>query len=107
MEQFNFLTTLEKGNFAKVMLAESKSNHQLYAIKILKKELLIQNDEVKGSKIEKSVLLKAREHDHPFIAGLISTFYTEPRLYFVIEYCPGGDLSHHIQEGQFDVARSR
>ncbi len=107
MDHFNFLTTIGKGNFAKIMLAESKSNHQLYAVKILKKESLIQNDEIKGSKIEKSVLMKAREHDHPFIAVLISTFQTETRLYFVIEYCPGGDLSHHVQRGQFDVSRSR
>ena len=107
MDQFNFLATIGKGNFAKIMLAESKSNHQLYAIKILKKEFLIENDEVKGSKIERSVLMKAREHDHPFIARLISTFHTETRLYFVIEYSPGGDLMHHIQGGRFDVARSR
>lgn len=107
MDQFNFLATLGKGSFAKVILTESKSDHQLYAIKILKKEILIENDEVKGSKIERSVLIKAREHDHPFIARLISTFHTETRLCLVIEYSPGGDLMHHIQGGQFDVARSR
>lgn len=107
MEQFNLLATIGKGNYAKVVFLESKINHQLYAIKILKKESLIQNDEVKGSKIENSVLRKAREHDHPFIAGLAATFHTETRLFFVLEYCPGGDLNHHIQRGQFDVTRSR
>ena len=107
MAQFELLATIGKGNFAKVMLAESRSNHQLYAIKILKKELLIANDEVKRSKTERNVLVKARDHDHPFIARFISTFDTETRLYFVIEYSPGGDLMHHIQRGPFDVARSR
>ena len=107
MDQFKFLTTVGKGNYAKVMLAESKTDRQLYAIKMLKKELLIQNDEAKRSKIEKSVLMKAREYGHPFIAELLSTFHTEAGLYFVIEYCPGGDLSYHIQRGHFDVARSR
>ena len=71
------------------MLAESKSDNQLYAIKILKKESLIENDEVKRSKIEKGVLTKAREHDHP------------------LEYCPGGNLGHHLQRGPFNIARSR
>ena len=107
MDQFNLLATIGKGVFAKVVLAESKLNHQLYAIKILKKELAIQNDEVKRSKIEKHVLMRAREFDDPFIARLISTFHTETRLYFVMEYCPGGDLSHHLQRGPFDIARSR
>ena len=107
MDQFNLLATIGKGNFAKVVLLESKINNQLYAIKILKKESLIQNDEVKGSKIENSVLRKAREHDHPFITGLFATFHTETSLFFVLEYCPGGDLSQHIQRGQFNVAKSR
>ena len=107
IDQFNLLATIGKGNFAKVMLAESKSNLQLYAIKILKKEFLIENDEVKGSMIERSVLTKAREHDHPFIARLISTFHTRTRLCFVIGYYPGGDLMHRIQEGQFGLVRSR
>ena len=107
MDQFNLLATIGKGNFAKIMLAESRLDHQLYAIKILMKEFLIENDEVKGSKIERSVLIKAQEHDHPFIARLISIFHTETRLCFVIEYSPGGDLMHHLQRGQFDVARSR
>jgi len=107
MDQFNLLATIGKGVFAKVMLAESKSNRQLYAIKILKKQSLIEHDEVKGSKIERSVLMNAREHNHPFIARLTSTFHTETRLCFVLEYCPGGDLMHHIQAGPFDIARSR
>ncbi|KAK0513932.1 hypothetical protein JMJ35_003654 [Cladonia borealis] len=107
MDQFRLLATIGKGNFAKVVLLESKSNNQLYAIKQLKKESLIQNNEVKGPKIENSVLRKAREHDHPFIAGLLGTFYSKERLFFILEYYPGGDLSYHIQRGQFDVARSR
>ena len=107
MDQFNLIATLGRGNFAKVMLAESKSDHQLYAIKMLKKGFLVENDEVKGSKIERNVLAKAREHAHPFITRLILTFHTETRLCFVMEYVSGGDLMHHIQQGQFDVSRSR
>ena len=107
MDQLKLLATIGRGNFAKVVLLESKANNQLCAIKILRKESLIQNNEVKGSKIENSVLRKAREHDHPFIARLIGTVNNEKRLCFVLEYCPGGDLSHHIQRGQFDMARSR
>ena len=46
LDDFNFLAVLGKGNFGKVMLAEEKRSNRLWAIKVLKKEFIIENEEI-------------------------------------------------------------
>ncbi|KAI9891078.1 MAG: Serine/threonine kinase [Vezdaea aestivalis] len=107
LDHFNFLAVLGKGNFGKVMLAETKSNKQLYAIKVLKKEFIIENDEVESTLSEKQVFLIANKERHPFLLNLHACFQTETRVYFVMEYISGGDLMLHIQRGQFGTKRAQ
>lgn len=107
LDHFNFLAVLGKGNFGKVMLAETKSSKQLYAIKVLKKEFIIENDEVESIRSEKRVFLIANKERHPFLTNLHACFQTETRVYFVEEYISGGDLMLHIQRGQFGTKRAQ
>jgi hypothetical protein len=107
LDHFNFLAVLGKGNFGKVMLAETKKTKKLYAIKVLKKEFIIENDEVESIRSEKRVFLIANRERHPFLTNLHACFQTETRVYFVMEYISGGDLMLHIQRGQFGTKRAQ
>ncbi|KAL6948447.1 hypothetical protein ACO0OE_002483 [Hanseniaspora uvarum] len=107
LDDFMLLKVLGKGNFGKVLLAQSKTTDQLCAIKVLKKEQLLKNNDMESMKAEKKVFMLATEAKHPFLTNLYCSFQTENRVYFAMEFIGGGDLMWHVQNHRLSVKKAK
>lgn len=107
LDDFESLRVLGKGSYGKVFLVRHKDTggDKLYAMKMLRKEHVLNRNQVEHTKTERNVL----EHvSHPFIVSLHYAFQTPKKLYLVLDYCPGGELFFHLSRaGRFSEGRTR
>ena len=95
LEDFQVLMQIGKGTFGKVYLAELRNNPKKFAIKVIRKDKLIQQKSVTSTVLEKDILLNA---DHPFLCGMEYLFQSETRLFFVLPFIEGGVMEKIIQK---------
>lgn len=99
INDFRLLKVLGRGSFGKVFLAEEIETKQKYAVKALKKNSVIGNDDVPATMTERRVLTLAGKPN--FLTHMYAAFQSDSNLFFVMELVTGGDLMHHvIDQGQ-------
>lgn len=92
-DDFESLDVLGKGSFAHVVLARRISTGKYYAMKVVNKQGLLENKRERDVFTERNVLSRAT---HPYLLKLHYTFQSEHKLFFVMDYMPGGDLDKYL-----------
>jgi serine/threonine protein kinase len=92
---FEKIKILGKGSFGKVLLVRYKRNNELYALKILQKEMIRRKQQISHTKTERIILEKMQ---NPFIVSLKYAFQTEENLYLVTDFLQGGELCYHLRK---------
>ena len=64
-------------------------NQQFYAIKSIRKDVLIESDQVDNTMLEKDIMFDC---DHNFLVNMDFMFQNDLRLYFVMPFVRGGEL---------------
>ena len=108
LEQFKLLGVLGKGAFGKVFMVESKYSDDVFALKVMHKELVFEYDAADCTLMEKLVLALEDKNKPPFLTALKTSFQDEDNLYMVMEFLPGGDLLFHLlKENRFSDERTK
>lgn len=79
-----------RGTFGKVFLAERKGSNKLYAVKSIRKDIILEHDlSIESHILEKDIMLAC---DHPFLVNMECMLQNDLRLYFVMPYIPSREL---------------
>ena len=92
---FEIVTKISSGAYARVYLAKKRTTGDIYAIKVLNKKDVKQKNQVKRILVERDILLK---FSNPYIIRFYYSIIGANNLYLVMEYLPGGDLYSLLQK---------
>ncbi|KAL5537753.1 hypothetical protein UlMin_044666 [Ulmus minor] len=104
-EDFEVLKVVGQGAFGKVFQVRRVGTSEIYAMKVMRKDKIMEKNHAEYMKSERDILTKV---DHPFIVQLRYSFQTKHRLYLVLDFINGGHLFFQLyHQGLFreDLAR--
>lgn len=94
IQDFTVECGLGTGGFAAVVLVEHNKTGKIYAVKTILKSRITREKQIQRIGTERRVLQEAS--DHPFIARMHFAFQNHRQLFFILDFCAGGDLYYHL-----------
>ena len=89
IQDYESLAIIGRGAFGEVHVCREKKTDKIYAIKKIKKDILILKNQIIHILNEQIFMSRAKS---PWIVELKASFQEDDYLYLVMEYLPGGDL---------------
>jgi serine/threonine protein kinase len=110
---FESLVVIGRGAFGEVRLVrrlgkpEDPATGQIFALKSMKKEMMVIKNQIHHVKAERDALAQA-DSSNQWLTVLHYSFFDETHLYMAMDYMPGGDLmSLLIKEDTFSEEVTR
>ncbi|KAL8154394.1 hypothetical protein V2J09_012154 [Rumex salicifolius] len=89
LDDFEKIKLVGQGAFGKVYQVKKKGTSEIYAMKVMRKDKIMEKNHAEYMKAERDILTQI---DHPFIVQLRYSFQTKYRLYLVLDFINGGHL---------------
>ncbi|KAA8499559.1 putative serine/threonine protein kinase IRE4 [Porphyridium purpureum] len=86
---FKVLKPISRGAFGRVYLARKKKTNDLFALKVLEKKHMLDKNMADRVLTERTILSEVSD---AFIVRFYWSFQSQNRLYFALEFVPGGDM---------------
>jgi serine/threonine protein kinase len=93
LSDFEFRKLIGKGTFGKVFMVQNKFSGELYAMKCIRKDVILENEQMENIQLEKDILYQIA---HPFLVNMEFVFQNEFRIYFLMKFVKGGELFRHL-----------
>ena len=93
LDDFKIKKMIGKGTFGKVFLVEQEKTGKLFAMKCIRKDIILENEQMDNIQLEKDILYTI---DHPFLVNMEFVFQNDARIYFLMHFVKGGELFRHL-----------
>lgn len=71
LTDFTIKKVIGRGAFGKVFIVEKISDGKIYAMKTIRKDIILETEKLESTLLEKEIL---KEADHPFMVGMEYVF---------------------------------